>query len=64
MQTEFRCPIEGIEYDVYDAYRECPYFHERVSVLARRHGEDPMHIISTGKWQEPVDDELLGLTDA
>lgn len=54
-------PQTGKTYEIYNAYRESPWFHAKVDVLAEMHGTGPENILSTGKWKEPVPDEQLGL---
>ena len=56
------CPEHG-EHEAYEGARECPVIAAKVNYLARKHGVDPLHIISTGKIKEPIEAELLGYTD-
>lgn len=51
----------GDIHEVYDGYRYCPYFYEKVNLLASKEDVEPLHILSTGKWVRPVSDSELGI---
>lgn len=61
MTERFTCPLEDETYEVYEGYRRCPWFHQKVAIITKREGEEPRHILSTGKWKQPVPDERMGL---
>lgn len=56
------CPLCGETYEIINAYRDDEWFHAKVNALAEMNDSWPMEILTTGKWKEPVPDELLGLT--
>lgn len=54
------CPFHE-KHEVYDGYRKCPWFNKKVNILANDYNEEPIHILSTGKWRENVSDQRMGL---
>lgn len=53
----------GDEHEPYDGYRNCHLFHQKIKWIAYEEQEEPIHILSTGKWKKDVDKEKLGLID-
>jgi len=60
MGETFACQC-GDTHEVYDGYRYCPIFYQKVNVIAEREYVEPRNVLSTGKWTQRVADELLGL---
>ena len=58
---EIHCPIHEEKHEVYQGYRECPFVYEKVKYLSQRDDKDPIHIISTGKFLEDIDERKIGL---
>lgn len=56
------CPC-GSTHEPYTGYYECPYFHTKVDVLAEREETTPRAILSTGKYQQDVSKDALGIID-
>jgi hypothetical protein len=56
------CPIHG-EHEAYEGFRMCPFIDQKARLIARDIGEEPIHVISTGKIQRGVKAERLGLIE-
>lgn len=61
MSDPIECPLCGDSFDPYDGYRYDSWFHQKVNIIAEWEGEEPRHILSTGKYDRPVPDEYMGL---
>lgn len=61
MSEKVTCPLCGKSYDPYEAYRKDAWFNQKVNVIADMEDVEPRNVLSTGKYEMPIPDELLGL---
>ena len=58
--TDCRC---GERHTVREGYDICPYFYQRVKIIAQKHGIPAELILRSGVWKENVSDRELGLVE-